>query len=108
MLVLALGVIGLREWKGPRLASRGIRVIKTVSSQGKGALVVKQSAREALMAKRQLRVRVNKIGPRASGLGSHVMGKCALTRKLSVPVGKSFVCVACGREGPHVLLECPE
>ena len=93
------------------MASRGPRVIKTVSAQRKGPLVVKQSKRrqsEALVAKSQLRVRVNKIGPRASGLDLHVMGKCALTRKLSMLVGKSSVCVACGKEGPHVLLEWPE
>ena len=80
-------------------------MIKTVTAQRKGPLVVKQSAREELVAKSQLRVRVNKIGPRASGLGPHAMGKCALKRKFSVTVGKSSVCVACGKDGPNVLLE---
>ena len=71
-----LGVNGLREWKGPRVASRDPRVIKTVSAQRKGQLVVKQYALEVLVAKSQLRVKVNKIGPRASGLDPHRMRKC--------------------------------
>ncbi len=64
-----------------------------------------QYAREALVAKSQLRVKVNKIGPRASGLGPHGMRKCPLKRKMSAPVGQRSVCVACGKEGPHVLVE---
>ena len=66
---------------------------------------MKQSARETLVAKSQLRVRVNKIGPRASGLDPHGMRKCPLERKMSAPVGQGSVCVACGKEGPHVLVE---
>ena len=64
-----------------------------------------QYVREALMAKSQLRVKVNKISPRASGLGPHGMWKCPLKQKMSAPVGQRSVCVACGKEGPHVLVE---
>jgi len=67
--------------------------------------VDKQYATEALVAKSQLRVKVNKIGPRASGLGPHVMRKCPLKRKLSATVGERSICVAFGNEGPHVLHE---
>ena len=62
-------------------------------------------AREALVAKSQLRVKVNKIVPRASGFGPHGMRKCPLKRKMAAPVGQRSVCVACGKEGPHVLVE---
>ena len=71
---MGLGVNGLREWKGPRVASRDPREIKkTVTAQAKGPLVEEQYAREAFVAKSQLRVKVNKIGPRASGLRPYCM-----------------------------------
>ena len=66
--------------------------------KSKGPLVMKHSAREALVAKSQLRVRVNKIGPRASGLGPHVMGKCPLKLKISVPVGEGLSVSFVGRK----------
>ena len=47
---MGLGVNGLREWKGPRVASRDPREIKKQSlHKAKGLL--EQYAREALMAK---------------------------------------------------------
>jgi hypothetical protein len=57
------------------------------------------------MAKSQLGVKENKVGPRASGLGPHVMRKCPLKRTMSAPVGQRSVGVACWKEGPHVLVE---
>ena len=66
----------MREWKGPRVASRGPRVLK--KHKAEGPLVENQYRREALVAKSQLRVKENKIGPRASGLGPDVMRKCPL------------------------------
>ena len=70
------------------MASRGPRVIKKQSMhEAKDPLVEKQYARELFLAKSQLRVNVNKFGPRASGLGQHVMRKCPLKRKMSAPVG---------------------
>ena len=71
----------------------------------KGPFLAEQYALEALVAKSQLRVKVNKIGPRASGSGPHVMRKCPLKRKMSAPVGQRSVCVDCRKEGPHVLVE---
>ena len=89
------------------MACGGPLVIKKQSvHKAKGPLVEKQYAREALVAKSQLRVKVNKIGPRASGLGPHCMRKCPLKQnKMSAPVGQRPVCVACGKECPHVLVE---
>ena len=86
-------------WNGPR------QIKKQSLHKAKGPLVEKQHAREALVAKSQLRVKVNKIGLRASGLGQHCMRKCPLKRKMSAPVGQRSVCVACGKEGPHALVE---
>ena len=92
-MVRVIGVKRPCEGKGSRVAGSCPLVIKkTISGsmhKGKGPLVEKQSAREALVTRSpQVRVRVNKIGPRVSGLGPHVMGKCPL--KLNVSV-----CVAC-------------
>ena len=56
---MELGVNGQRKWKGPRVASRDPRVIKkTVTAKAKGPLVEEQYAREMLVAKSQLRVKV--------------------------------------------------
>ena len=58
MLVRGLGVNGLREWKDPRVASRGPRVIKRQAvHRAKGQHVEKQYACEAHVAKSQLRVK---------------------------------------------------
>ena len=66
---------------------------KTVSGsvhKGKGPLVKKQSAREALVTRSPpVRVRVNKIRPRVSGLGPRVMGKCPLKRTAALGKGPS-------------------
>ena len=73
---MGLGVNGLREWKGPPVASRDPRVIKkTVTTQSERSACGEKYAREAFVAKSQLRTKVNKIGPRASGLGPHGMRK---------------------------------
>ena len=65
----------------------------------------KQYAREALVAKSQLRVKANKIGPRALGLGPHCIRKCPLKRKnVSARWAKARLC-RLGKEGPHVLVE---
>ena len=86
---MELGVNDLREWKGPRVASRDPRVIKKQSlHKAKGPLMKEQYAREALVAKSQLRVKVNKIGPRASGLGPHVMRNVRLNEKCPRPLDK--------------------
>ena len=64
----------------------------------KGPFLAEQYALEALVAKSQLRVKVNKIGPRASGLGPHRMRKCprplgegpsvSLVRRKSARIGR--------------------
>ena len=78
--------------EGSRVVGRCPLVIKkTVSgstNKGKGPLVDKQSAREALVTRSPPGVRVNKIGPRVSGLGPYVMGKCPLKRNMSAALGK--------------------
>ena len=103
---MGLGVNGLRKWKGPRVASRDPYEIKeTVTAQSeRSACGGTVYAREALVAKSQLRVKVNKIGPRASELGPHCMKKCPLKQKMSAPVGQRSVGVAYEKEGPHVLV----
>ena len=82
-----------------------LAVIKQSVHKAKGPILEEQYARESLMATSQLRVKVNNIDPRASGLSPHGMRKCPLKRKISAPVGQRSVCVACGKEGPHVLVE---
>ena len=56
---MGLGVKGLREWNGPRVASRATRVIKkTFSAQSeRSACGEAVYAREAYVAKSQLRVK---------------------------------------------------
>ena len=62
-------------WNGPR------EIKKQSLHKAKGPLVEKQYAREALVAKSQLRVKENNIGQRALGLGPHCIRKCLLKRK---------------------------
>ena len=58
----------VRAW----LAWNGSRKINKQSlHKAKGPLVEKQYAREVLVAKSQLRVKLINIGPRAFGLGPH-------------------------------------
>src|SRR5208282_585728 len=81
------------------LAEIRMRLKKQSLHKVKCPLEEEQYAREALVAKSQLRVKVNKIGPRASGLDPHCMRKCPLKRKMSSPIGQRSVCVSCGKEG---------
>src|SRR5208282_2281308 len=76
--------------KGPHVASRDSRELKKQSlHKAKGPLVEEQYAREALVAKSQLRVKENKISPRAPGLGPHCMRKCPpKVKKCPRPLGK--------------------
>src|SRR5208282_3241349 len=76
--------------KGPHVASRDSRELKKQSlHKAKGPLVEEQYAREALVAKSQLRVKENKISPRAPGLGPHCMRKCPpKMKKCPRPLGK--------------------
>ena len=64
---------GPSEGNGPHAAGRGPRAInKTVHVQSKWLIVEKKSVREEFLSRSQSRVRVNKIGPSASGFGTHV------------------------------------
>jgi hypothetical protein len=73
---------------------RGPLVPKQSVHKAKGPHVEKLSACEALVTRSPPRFRVNKIGPRASGSGLHVMGKCPLKRKMSTRVGQRSACGA--------------
>src|SRR5271157_663587 len=64
---------GPSEERSPHETGRGPRATnKTVHAQSKWLIVEKNSARERFVSRSQPRVRVNKIGPRASGLRTHV------------------------------------
>ena len=66
---------GMGEGKIPHATGRDPRVIKIQSGRkAKGPLVEKTSARDVLMTKNPLWIRLLKIGPHASRLGLNVMG----------------------------------
>src|SRR5208282_4933417 len=75
-----------REGKGPHAAGRGPRATnKTVHAQSKWLIVEKNSAREEFVSRSQPRLRVNKIDPSASGLGTHVKRKRSAEAKVIRP-----------------------
>jgi len=64
---------GPREGKGPHAAGRGPRATnKTIHAQSKWLIAEKNSAPEEFVSRSQPRFRVNKIGPSALELGTHV------------------------------------
>ena len=91
---------GPSEGKSLQAAGRGPRAInKTVHAQSKWLIVEKNSAREELESRSQPRVRVNKISPSASGLGTNVKRERSAETKLPTRAWQRFVCVACGEKG---------
>ena len=100
---------GPSEGKSPHAADRGPRAInKTVHAQSKWLIVEQNSAREELVSRSQPRVRVNKISPSASGLGTNVKQERPAETKLSARDWQRFVCIACEEKGPHLKREWPK